>query len=64
MKKDQKMKFIKIEALENNLIPLNYTFLEGNKIIKSNSVIKNVKSEVLNSDGYKCVMFYKKISKY
>lgn len=61
-------RFINWSEIKNpETIPLNYFFLNG-KILKSDEnaddIIKIASCKKLNSSGFKCVPFYKKISKY
>lgn len=65
----KKYKFIDYleNANEQNLIPINYYFLEGRNSFekeKSNNFIKLVECNKYRSQGYASFKFFKKISKY
>ena len=64
----EKKKLIETENLDNKcLLPVNYFLIDGEEIIFNETVggiVKLVECDKLNSEGYKCFSFYKKISRY
>ncbi|UZO82068.1 hypothetical protein NBT05_06245 [Aquimarina sp. ERC-38] len=52
--------------LTEEILPLTFHFLEGKKIVKNKNIsfAKYAKCRSINSEGYLCFNFYKKISRY
>ncbi len=62
----KKQKFIK-NPQEKLFLPVNYFLMTGEKIVYNDTVggiAKFTECKKLNSEGYKCFPFYKKISRY
>ncbi|QHI38818.1 hypothetical protein IMCC3317_42180 [Kordia antarctica] len=62
----EKQKFVKTPEKEH-FLPVNYFLMEGEEIINNitvGGIDTYTECEKLNSEGYKCVPFYKKISRY